>query len=49
MPNAILVMMVLAVGDVLGIAHCHLLATVPGQLNGLPEVICDRSFVASLS
>lgn len=29
MPNAILVVMVLAVSDVLGIAHCHLLATVP--------------------
>lgn len=29
MPNAILVVMVLAVGDVLCITHCHLLATVP--------------------
>lgn len=28
-PNAILVVMVLAVGDVLCITHCHLLATVP--------------------
>lgn len=31
MPNAILVVMVLAVGDVLCITHCHLLATVPGD------------------
>lgn len=31
MPNAILVVMVLAVGDVLCIAHRHLLATVPGD------------------
>lgn len=31
MPNAILVVMVLAVGDVLCITHCHLLTTVPGD------------------
>lgn len=31
MPNAILVVMVLAEGDVLCITHCHLLTTVPGD------------------
>lgn len=31
MPGAVLVVMVLAVGNVLSIAHCHLLATVPKQ------------------
>lgn len=33
MPNAILVVMVLAVGNVLCITHCHLLATVPRNEN----------------
>lgn len=48
-PDAVLVVMVLAVGDVFCVAHRHLLTTVPGQFNSLPEVICDGSFVSSLS
>lgn len=48
-PDAILVVMMLAVGDVFCVAHGHLFTTVPGQFNSLPEVICDGSFVTSLS
>lgn len=51
MPNAILVVMVLAVGDVLCITHCHLLTTVPGDgrwhqsfLHSEPHPLPNRPF-----
>lgn len=46
-PDAILKVVVLTVGKVLSIAHCHLLATVSGQFNSFPEVITDCSFVST--